>query len=540
MQLVMADASQMAQSFPMPTFAGVDPAFQQALMTSYRSTAAANSMMMASFKRSFCGMLDMAVQQVSADTREQVQASEAKVTNVLRTELQSAQTVLRTELQATQTVVDTRFTGVDSQLQEMKKSIDAQDPVTQAWRSPANIHLRQIISWILHLGLDTACTQGMSPLVGFAFYPGREETEDNHLTVMPKALVRMLVMHRTKFEPPVINGIQSRIEAIITPIFKCLTTLTTKQIRELGAMFPVKPYNSGGVYVFKTKHLIRMMQEEIKYIKQDQSVLKPGGDFSVESTVASDGSLDITKGINAKQKKSLLGKFRELVGIGAAELFEFAVSLHKKKSCNTKFLFDFLARRRYWGIPATKEHLSTIAFHLGVAMVRRDVFNEVTAPFDEAKLFHVGLDWKLDYETPVQDFATAMPAYLGIDSAEFKSTFAEQAAAADLQLTDTDSEDGEDGEETKQKPKRKRVIRNKGKKRKQPSSKSKAEVEQDGAKSASASASDPLPLVPLMPLMPVSSAPSAPVDKVHEEEEDNKDEPARKNRRTRRTTEIPV
>jgi hypothetical protein len=421
MEMVLSDAVNMASSMPMPVFGSdIPPEFAQALMSSAKQQYLGNAMLLANFKRSFVNMLDVAVQQVTEETKTQIVESEVKVKNYVRSELQQAQI------------------AVNGRLDEMKRSIDAQDPITQAWRTPANIYLRQIMAWILFMGIDTTTTHGMTPLINFSFYPGRPHTEENHLTVLSKALIRMLFIHKNKFTPAVINGIQTKIEAIITPIFNCITTLTQKETRKLAAMFPSKLYVTGGVYIFRTQDLIRLMQEELKYQKLDQSVLDTRQSFHLKSRVSNNGTLDITKGVDAATKKTIMGKFRELVGIGPSELYSFARSILKKEQ-DTDKIYNFVAVRRYWGMPASKEHLQQECLHMGVSMIRRDVFRQTTPAFNPVEPFHIGLNWELDTKHVVEPFSTVISRYLEMEDSDFLSDFALTADAQEDHGGDDDT-----------------------------------------------------------------------------------------------------
>lgn len=148
-------------------------------------------------------------------TIQEVKKSEERVTKALREEFQTAQIV-----------VEKRMTGVNKQIEKLQTTVENYDPtVSLAWKNPANVHLRQIVAWILYMGLDTANTQGMTPLIAFSFLPNLGKKEENHVTIMPKALFRMLLMHGQNFNIPVNTGIQAKVEKIIIPVFSCLTSL---------------------------------------------------------------------------------------------------------------------------------------------------------------------------------------------------------------------------------------------------------------------------------------------------------------------------
>lgn len=55
--------------------------------------------------------------------------------------------------------------------------------------------------WILYTSLDTRNELGMTPLVNFMFFPDREPTPENHLTVIDKALIKAMLLHQDKFTP---------------------------------------------------------------------------------------------------------------------------------------------------------------------------------------------------------------------------------------------------------------------------------------------------------------------------------------------------
>lgn len=77
-----------------------------------------------------------------------------------------------------------------------------------------------------------------------------------------------------------------------------------EQLRKWEGLFPCVPFSSGGVYVFYTKHLIRLMQEEKSYIDKGESMIKTDNDFVVESKVDESGKLHLKKFQSSSSKSS--------------------------------------------------------------------------------------------------------------------------------------------------------------------------------------------------------------------------------------------
>jgi len=229
---------------------------------------------------------ESAMAQLASQTVIGIKNSEERVISTLRSELGSAQQVLNSGLDTLRHASDARFDQVDQELQNLKhshipeefkeqlKSVKDQldelkknsDRVSQAWARPENVHLRQIVAFICKIGLDTTCSQGMTPLIHFEYLPDRSPSDDTHITILSKALIRLILLHSDKFTTPVAPGIQLAVDKIITPIVNCLPTgVSAKTMREFGAAFPCEIYTTNGVYVFRTLDLIRMMKEELVY-----------------------------------------------------------------------------------------------------------------------------------------------------------------------------------------------------------------------------------------------------------------------------------
>jgi len=238
--------------------------------------------------------------------------------------------------------------------------VDVRCGVQDAWNNPANINLRQIIAWALRTSLDTRNELGLTPLINFMFFPGRDHTEDNHLTVINKALIRMLLLHQDKFIPSLQRGIQSQTEKTITPVFKCVP-IEPVDANRISGTFPIQPFKqaNGNCWVFRTKDLVRMMREELSYIKLDQVMLPDSANLQVESLVDVDGSMKIEKGGGIDNlKKARAVKIRQLVGLSIPALHDFAVE--RIRSEDPDELLAYLAVRRYWNMPASSEYLEQV------------------------------------------------------------------------------------------------------------------------------------------------------------------------------------
>jgi len=414
-QLVLADAEAMVKNQPIPTFgADLPDEFRNAMILGARQHVYSNAVMLASVKRSLMQAMDNAVVQVRAELK---QSNEETKTH-LRQEFKVAGEIVTKRFDQT----DQRLDQVDDRLEEMQRVMASNDSITQAWTDANNVHLRQVIAWILFFGLDTACEFGMTPLFHFAYLADRPQTEENHVTVISKALLRMLVMHRSKFSPAVINGLQTKVEHLITPVFKCLTNLSQQQMREFAAVFPCKLYMTGSIYVLRTTHLVRLMKEELKQFQQGHGVLDTTADFRVESTVDADGRFDIQEGINMKEKKSILSKFRDMIGVGPEQLRTFSEELlFKNEEPDIEALESFVATRRVWGLPASYEYMELPSTRTGIQMVLRGVFNR-DLPANHQP-FHLGKNWTVDTEGVPQPFLDIISDYNDMEPEEFTRIF---------------------------------------------------------------------------------------------------------------------
>lgn len=560
-QMVMADAASMAQSMPLPSFASfnLDSNFQHALMAACQGVTASNAVLLAGVKRGFCNMLDKALTNTRDELRRDLSYAVASTHKAFRRELASTEekitTTIHHEVNMAQKAVDHRFNGVNNQLQELNRKIDTQDNVYRAWENPDNIHLRQVVSWILYMGLDTTCKMGMCPLIRFSFMPGRPETEDNHITILPKALLRMLVIHANKFRTKVATGLQTRIENRIMAVFECLGGFSLAQIRKFGSSFPVTLYNTGGVYVFKTKKLVRMLQEELKKTREDQGELNTSENFKIVSTVGDNGEFDIDSGLPPNRKKNL-NRFRKFLGMGIPELYKFSlefVTSRSRKDPKLKNIIAFLGDRRYWGMPASREYLSTPSFYVGVSMVLRDVFQKVVRPYDPSKPFHVGINWEVYYRSPVLGIVELLAQRKSVTPETYFESFklhVKEANENEDEESDSDilseQDNASDISETKVSARRRRrnSRRRHKNKRKRKSGKSPATSSSVAAAAATSGQDKTNTVLPTLDTLPDLPLPgSTPLPTVIQEEPPAKRArvgPKSSSRRRTRTTEIPA
>lgn len=328
-------------------------------------------------KRFFLTALDSATQSLS----EKIEQTEEKVTSVLRQELRAADQVLRGDLDKLHQKIDATHQKLESvqagapsaevmeRLEAMSKKIDARDWISEAWQNPANINLRQIVSWIMRTSLDTRNELGLTPLVTFLFFPGREPTEENHLTALDKALIRMLLLHQDKFTPALQRGIQTQTEKTITPVFKCVQIEPSDASRVAG-LFPVEPFKqaNGNCFVFRTKDLVRMMREERSYMERDEIVLPASADLQVDSRVDLNGKMQIQEGGGIENlKKARAVKIRTLVGLDIPSLHAFAKE--RLRTEDGVEMLKYLAVRRLWNMPASKEYLAQVGSKCLLLMV---------------------------------------------------------------------------------------------------------------------------------------------------------------------------
>jgi len=407
-QMMVCEASEMANQV-MNLHKNLDPGALAFARTLYLNS----SLQLVSLKRTletqmiiFQDNMDRKTNQAVHHLQGQIVESERKVTNFIRQELDQATTV-----------VHERLDSVQEQIQGVKNQLSDQNPVSQAWRSGVNIHLRQIIAFILFLAMDTTNAFGMASLVHFMQYPGREETEENHLIILSKSLIKMLLIHKENFTPPVNKNIQSKVETTILPIFGCLTDLLPKDSKLAAAMFPTKfyPSPSGGIYVVRTMDLIPFFQEELKYEKKGKGVLLKDADFSLNTKLGEDGSVKI---VNNKDGK----KIRPMVPVNLDSLEEFTGKVISKK-IKKPAIYDFLSKRRYWNMPASKEYLQTKAFHTGVCLIRRYVYSLETPKYNPNKPFHLGRNFSINTKAPVHPFSYLLAKFLRMDEATLLQHF---------------------------------------------------------------------------------------------------------------------
>lgn len=366
-RLILADAKNMVSSMPMPVLDGLDVpvGFRDGLLKMAKQQAHGNALLLASLRHGMAAALDQTVATLS----KQIEESKKEVTTVLREELESAQKLVDQRFAEVNKKLDDAKAGTPSaevmkRLEEMSQKIDSRDWITDAWNNPSNIHLRQIIAWILRTSVDPVNSFGMTPLINFAFFSGRPHTEENHLTVLNKPLIRMLLLHQDKFTPALQRGIQTQTEKTITPVFKCVQD-TAEATRMVVGTFPVKPYAQahGNCYVFRTRDLIRMLKEEKSYMERDQIVLPTNVNLEVISVIHPDGSLTLNKGAGIGDvKKARAIKLREMTGISVDALYKFASTM--LKTVDPHKMLAYLAVRRYWDLPASKEYMEQASLFL--------------------------------------------------------------------------------------------------------------------------------------------------------------------------------
>jgi len=210
----------------------------------------------------FARIFNSTIEQVST----QIKISEERTASNIK----SSEERMDEKLNTVSNHVDVQLDDLKNQILYLQKNADKNDNISQAWLRKEHVHLRQIISFIRKIGLDTTCSQGMTPLIHFEYLPDAPQNDDHLYCVLSKANLRLLHLHADKFTTAVSNGIQTAVDKIITPIFNCLTTagISQQTMREFGAAFPCDLYVANGVYVFRISDLIRMMKEELDFEKK--------------------------------------------------------------------------------------------------------------------------------------------------------------------------------------------------------------------------------------------------------------------------------
>jgi len=428
MQLVITDAINMASTMPMPVLDGMDvpEQFKTALMASFKQQNVGNAMLVAGIRRSFCQALDMVTQQAS----EQIQASKEEIKEEIATTTNRLSSQLRTEFKFAQD-------AVGAELSDLRRRLDENNPERQILRDTSNVFVRHFLGMVL-LGPDTKCEMGMAPIFDFVLHPGQPLNEENIMVVVPKAMFRVMVAHQKAFTPDVPSGMQSRLEKLFVPIFKCRTGINNHQQKIYGCMFPPDLYASNGVYFFPLKHLIKLLQVEMNFYVKDQQGVLPQGYFIrqapdqpfnklyMESHVLSSGKLKITDGIPPSSRSSVTRRFRKFTPVTLEALSKLVKNVINKDEDP----LSILKRRNYWGQEASKEKLMDPAFQLGVRMINRDVYGRVVDP--TLNVFHVGLNWEVDSDTPVKTWAELMSPVLQLTPEGVISAF-------DKHLKDTEA-----------------------------------------------------------------------------------------------------
>jgi len=102
-----------------------------------------------------------------------------------------------------------------------------------------------------------------------------------------------------------------------------------------------------------------MMREEKSYIERDQVLLPASADLQVMSRVDRDGTLKILEGGGIDNlKKARAVKIRKLVGLDIPSLHAFAAD--RLRTDDKKAMLNYLAKRRYWNMPASREYLAQV------------------------------------------------------------------------------------------------------------------------------------------------------------------------------------
>lgn len=335
------------------------------------------------------------------------------------------------------------------------------------------------------------------------------------------------------------RGLQSQTEKNITPVFKCVQIEAADASRIAGT-FPVEPFKqaNGNCYIFRTKDLIRMMREEKAYIERDQVLLPESANLQVLSSVDVSGAFQIKLGEGIDNlKKARAVKIRKLVGLDIPELHAFAAE--RLRTDDKVKMLDYLAKRRYWNMPASTEYLTQVCCGcccarsscgwqpeviMGINLVRREVFGLEDEIKEVDGHYHLSPDWQEIRHEESESFADMMAEVLGLASGEeFVArflAFGEASAADEVDPEETEDEerpaddDGACEEEEKAAPKKK------GKKRRA----SAPSKKKTPAKKAAVSVPAPHPVTggksPRNPMFIAAAAAAAAASAREEEEEE--------------------
>ena len=398
-QVIIREAQQLYNSMPKSSL-DFPPEFSAQMTAFANQQSMSTAMLVSSVKHQMMSMFSATVEHLSG-------------------KIQETETVLKHQIQQAQK-------DMSVELKMMKDKIIENDPIKQAWRRPENIHLRQLIGYIMHAGPNTIADDSTTTRIFHFFFPrGSEETEDNLMVAIPISLIRLLVLNKSCFSPEVVRGVQTHITKIIQPVFECVTSLPADEVQYVSAQFPCKIFNSGGLYIFQASHLVDMMKEELSYEEKGQGVTKVDAEFKVYTWISEDGSLTADKDrYDAKGVKALnaaLRQVRELYSCDPEDLNEMAKKRVKKnikatgkvtdkvteKKRSKQAVWDFVRSRNYWGLEASKSFLESNAFQMGVIMVRKGVWNDYNGEFNDGPS-HVNGSWGIDRSIEVRDFATIL------------------------------------------------------------------------------------------------------------------------------------
>lgn len=261
---------------------------------------------------------------------------------------------------------------LENKMQEVTALLEAHDPVSTAWSDKNNLNLRQLIAYIMATSVDTRNKLGLMPIMTFAYWPGRELTEDNLLVVINKQLLRLLLLHHEQFISKPAQSIQGTTERNIMNTFNCVS-LEGEDLDRVIGLFGVEPVKSTyktSVFVMRATKLVRLMQEELKFMAKEERVMKKDvkkeGALIVKTKISRTGTLTVKPGgalpfeKHVKAARGVLSK-RTAVKFRSFEvkdLFDFASK--QLGTRNGRVLLDYLATCRFCGVPASKEYLEQV------------------------------------------------------------------------------------------------------------------------------------------------------------------------------------
>jgi hypothetical protein len=276
------------------------------------------------------------------------------------------------------------------------KIAEAADLVVSYWRRPEGDVLRQMAAYILTTGLDTANTLGSAPPIHFVFHPHparSEHTEANHLTIISKSMLNLLHV----FAPNFIQGINPRlvddIDRLIYIVGECLTGVDPKLLRLWSGFFACAPNKvpaKNSVWVLPTRNFIRMLREEKLCDDRGFGPINGLGSFILNAGIQ-DMTLQLPNDFPQNVRRAASQRLIPYSDMTVESQVKLTMMLHVPPSD----AMSFLATRRTFGMPASAEYLTDEAVHMGISMIRRDVFGLSDTPALGSP-FQVSLGWQLE------------------------------------------------------------------------------------------------------------------------------------------------